>query len=520
MTDNSDDDSDGASVGRSDLGSGSQRQSASKDRKCPFCHQQFTSSSLGRHLDTFIRERNPKPPDGIHNVVEIRKLRSTITRRHARVSSARDHTQRREQPSPAPVQRPLPDTNAFTQTSIPQPVQPRAQASHVNTPQLRDVNTEHAHRMNKTHWTATGVINNLPPRSGSSPIGRELPYPVSAQSAYKGPSIQELEDRRKAQATELALKEVLQVIHDAAKQIHKPPIFDFEFFAQNYPALCLRLLTSPASLSSQDPQPSAKAWSLDKPSRTELNEIANILWDRISEYDQQWEQHRESGQGNGVNGSDSRISAEYQKYFRHAERALNEWNNMDEERKTHIYKLELMKAFAEEATRRKQTEQKAEQLQTENAQLKTQLASVHTLGLPYLSQTIIKNLIDREDITNWTFDDLVSKWKSTISQRQSLSYGPPSHTALGQAATPQVAEEMVATPSSSHSHAPRQDADYSGWGLPDGIPRMKSREQNYQTRGALANNASYGNMNADVQMQDVSGSAGSSHVREGNQDAG
>ena len=59
---------------------------AAKDKNCPFCGQAFTSSSLGRHLDLYIRPKNPKAADGIHIVEEIRKLRGGITRRQAKGS--------------------------------------------------------------------------------------------------------------------------------------------------------------------------------------------------------------------------------------------------------------------------------------------------------------------------------------------------------------------------------------------------------------------------------------------------
>jgi hypothetical protein len=59
---------------------------AAKDKNCPFCGQAFTSSSLGRHLDLYIRAKNPKAPDGIHVVDEIRRLRGGITRRQAKGS--------------------------------------------------------------------------------------------------------------------------------------------------------------------------------------------------------------------------------------------------------------------------------------------------------------------------------------------------------------------------------------------------------------------------------------------------
>ena len=45
---------------------------STKDRACPFCGQAFTSSSLGRHLDLYIKPKNPNPADGVHDVDEIR----------------------------------------------------------------------------------------------------------------------------------------------------------------------------------------------------------------------------------------------------------------------------------------------------------------------------------------------------------------------------------------------------------------------------------------------------------------
>lgn len=63
---------------------------APKDKHCPYCGQTFTSSSLGRHLDLYIKNKNPKAPDGLHNVDEIRKLRGSITRRQPRGGVRRD----------------------------------------------------------------------------------------------------------------------------------------------------------------------------------------------------------------------------------------------------------------------------------------------------------------------------------------------------------------------------------------------------------------------------------------------
>ncbi|KFA80431.1 hypothetical protein S40288_07055, partial [Stachybotrys chartarum IBT 40288] len=57
------------------------RARATKNRKCPYCKQPFTSSYLGRHLDSYVKKENPKPADGIHDVEKIRKVRSQVIRR-------------------------------------------------------------------------------------------------------------------------------------------------------------------------------------------------------------------------------------------------------------------------------------------------------------------------------------------------------------------------------------------------------------------------------------------------------
>jgi hypothetical protein len=63
---------------------------AAKDKSCPFCGQHFTSSSLGRHLDLYIRHKNPKPADGKHVVEEIKKIRGGITRRQTKTPIKRE----------------------------------------------------------------------------------------------------------------------------------------------------------------------------------------------------------------------------------------------------------------------------------------------------------------------------------------------------------------------------------------------------------------------------------------------
>ena len=171
-----------------------------KDKNCPFCHAPFTSSSLGRHLDLYIKEKNAKPADNIHDVEEIRRLRGNVTRRQARTSSAK-----REGSTPTSAKvTPVPD-----QSSPP---------STIHYPNTGHTDCGSARvSLNRPSWQATGVINDLPP------IIRESPSYPKPRNAIRRTSTKEdiirkqeaLEDRERGRAAELALIEVLESVKAA-----------------------------------------------------------------------------------------------------------------------------------------------------------------------------------------------------------------------------------------------------------------------------------------------------------------
>lgn len=171
-----------------------------KDRTCPFCHVQFTSSSLGRHLDLYIKERNPKPPDNIHDVNEIRKLRGSVTRRQARTSSTKREGSAISSSKPTPIR----DHQS-----------PSTPSYYANINQQRGLVKA---TFNKPNWHQTGVINDLPP------LTRE-PSREGAQSPNKRrrTSLKDEVPRRdgapeesyRMRAAELALREVLDSVRAA-----------------------------------------------------------------------------------------------------------------------------------------------------------------------------------------------------------------------------------------------------------------------------------------------------------------
>jgi hypothetical protein len=183
-----------------------------KDRACPFCNQAFTSSSLGRHLDLYIKPKNPKPPDGVHVVDEIRRMRGNITRRQSRISGVK-----RDSSTPAPVSASSSGPNATARQILEGGSSAQA-VLQSPTAGVERFEEKMGVRFNRPGWESTGVINDLPPRlerMEPRPDGRrELPkhHLLKSDLEQRQKIAEELENGR---AAELALQEVLGSVRDA-----------------------------------------------------------------------------------------------------------------------------------------------------------------------------------------------------------------------------------------------------------------------------------------------------------------
>lgn len=146
------------------------RKSAPKDRACPYCGQAFTSSSLGRHLDLYIKEKNPKAPDGIHDVEAIRKLRGSITRRQPRGSLTRRDASAPGTPTASSTasarKSPLPERTGGPHAHG----QPQGPTSTISKEGQFIVEHQTPKFPFQPTWMATGVINDIPPHNSLSHV--------------------------------------------------------------------------------------------------------------------------------------------------------------------------------------------------------------------------------------------------------------------------------------------------------------------------------------------------------------
>ncbi|KAF2772360.1 hypothetical protein EJ03DRAFT_266766, partial [Teratosphaeria nubilosa] len=297
---------------------------APKDRSCPFCGQAFTSSSLGRHLDLYIKPKNPKPPDGVHDVEEIMKMRGGITRRQpksgskaaaASVGASAWHSTRSKDSTPQEKSGPRSVTNS-------------------------------------SHWMNTGIIPNLPPRAPSrdttdsnatgqaqrmqemrqDSAGQKTPRPEpdaeSAESMWKLH-----EDAEVGRAAELALREILSSIHAARQRSEPKHLFeDVDFFALSFPGLCLAILPAPSTLFTPTPFPGGESWTLTPPGQKQYETLNRLVHAKVKEVQ---------------NGDISRFpDSLHFKHSLHLQGAFEHWQNMSEADQASVWTLETLRAFS------------------------------------------------------------------------------------------------------------------------------------------------------------------------------
>ena len=410
-----------------------------KDRPCPFCKQPFTSSSLGRHLDLYIKEKNPKPPDGVHNVDEIRAMRGKITRRQpkgsglASASSVMAGQKRKSSedvadcplsPSgPAGLRHTVNESASTraTESNAARPPtdesflplgehhvapgansheSPGMQPHYVNNANAADtlLNPPLALPTSKIGWQATGVIGGLPNTIRSPPGTRARALPASLPSERPAtvlPSTMQTystpiagSDDTGSVAT-AALRDILNALQRSHSRISRPSAFDFDPLAMNYPALCLRILSPPDSLFSSTPLESAKNaaahWPLrGAPSAAHKPKLLQAIRVRLRMHtslcpppELRFAQSREEVEA----GILAEIDKLCDMYNSHIEAALKQWEEFSQPTRDEVWRLEILRFTSTQANAMHELEKKLEKTQDFVEELRSELAKLREENL-------------------------------------------------------------------------------------------------------------------------------------------
>ena len=430
-----------------------------KDKQCPFCGQAFTSSSLGRHLDLYIKPRNPKPPDGVHDVDEIRKLRGSITRRQPKTSlkpganinvSGWRSESMESTPNTGSGSRKASKTEARITDGSP-----------VTSP----VNLKEGEGMqfNTANWQATGVINNLPPRAPSRnnaapPTGQAQRIDAMRRDAtgakYERPEYDTedttklREDAEVGRAAELALREVMGSLEAAKRRIEPAELFEgVDFFSLTFPGLILAVLPSPSTLFSTTPFAGAETWTMAPPGRQQYDAF-NTLFTRAYKKRQREAEHF----------PDSVVF----RYGAHAAAAYEHWESMSEQDRTTAWNLELCRSYVKAQEQKQQVQREHEAAKTRIRHLEAEYDRLSRCQLPreYLLHppntlpapaAIVKEMNSAQYPTAaaeaaYDADALINKWRTTVKATLRRPPAPHSHDAAHAASTyppPRLGADMI-----------------------------------------------------------------------------
>ncbi len=449
-------------------GSSASKTPAAKDRECPYCHQAFTSSSLGRHLDLYIKDKNAKPPDDLHNVEEIRRMRGNVTRRQARSSAGK-----RESSAASSKLTPFRDQRSpSTQGGF-------ANMQHSDGAPGRTV-------LNRLNWHSTGVINDLPPvpREDESPFGRR----PSRGTSVKQEIIHKqnaLDERERARAAELALQEVLGSVK-AAKYVeaqslqshadssissmraHPPSPFNFNFFSLSFPELCLQCLSAPHTLLAGSAVPDPFSWSLETPKPVYHDILREWLGSKLKELQPRGKSHHFPNQiiqPNGTNGhsQESEGTGEVEeKYYQHLTSVYESWKTLTEKQKQDSWRTECAKAFAREQEKHKKSIRSLELAEQEIQHLRSQLAhrNPYDHSTEYTHFGISPLPLSRETAKNIpelpSYEALLSRWRTRLAHQRSVQNPLPPLTPWATATPPNLSNDHM---NGTHQYPPPPQRD-------------------------------------------------------------
>ena len=141
-------------------------------------------------MDLFIKEKNPKHSDGVHDVEAIREMRNNITRRQPRRSAAK---------------------REVSESSSNKPSTAALEGQWSNTKSPSEGRTINAPWFHPT-WEASGVITDIPTTSSEWRFETPRKGSIKSEIAMKKRMI---EDRTRLRAAELALQEILDSVNSA-----------------------------------------------------------------------------------------------------------------------------------------------------------------------------------------------------------------------------------------------------------------------------------------------------------------
>lgn len=231
---------------------------------------------------------------------------------------------------------------------------------------------------------------------------------------------------------------------------HPRLLFEFNWFGESFPAICLRCLSAPLSLLSAPATPSEGAWPTEPPGHDQFQALESFVELKLSKLKHQRDSAAADQQRkpNGVNGHTGQHkpasggSEEKAAYIKHLTTVYQTWKALSEKEKWEKWSLECQRAFTREKEKHKETEFKLDRAEQElqhlrsqfdqrnDSQRPTEFARFLPATMP-LSREALQALSESNELSGWDYEATIQKWKARIqherSEQQPLP-NPPSST--------------------------------------------------------------------------------------------
>lgn len=394
---------------------------APKNKNCQYCGQNFTSSSLGRHLDLWIRPVNPRAPDGVHDVDEIRRTRGSVTRRQMTMKRPSTNSLRSvSTPATTPVPVRLRRSSARTSAARKAlPEAPNSISAKSPAPVLPK-DGEYAVDSKMNRWPCspgfevTGVLNNIPHKTPE--VSHAAEAADATQDLSTRPDLQRQLSRQMfqkaqldvkqrltdavdtARAGELALREIISSWRAAKVQIDSNSMpFDFDPLSLDFPALTLRCLQAPPTLFSSTQHPTSTSWSVQYPGRREFDALTAFFDEHFTRWkatcaaattasmEELLYPPRKgplSSTKEAVKKSLKQAEIAAQQVTEHLESSYTVWSELPEQRQNELWVLELARSVGRRQKEIESMKETQHKLQQEVHNLKSQVEQMSRLQQP------------------------------------------------------------------------------------------------------------------------------------------
>lgn len=538
--------SDGSHETGDEAGSNTQIKSlAVKDKECQYCHQYFTSSSLGRHLDQFISK---KKPDGIHDVDEIKKLRAGITRRTARGGKKTDvFAEQARQDVQDKSGRSSPQASHYGATPA------FLESLNKSQPGARDI------RFNRMGWQSTGVITDPISQqsvagSGGSPSLANGSFPNTttlagtkrSYSLFAADSVGTASNDT-IRALELSLREVLDAVNVATRRAAPlPQPFPFELTSQTFPSLCLLLLPTPATLFQSTPFAAPNSIPLSPPGPDQLQALRSKIRATLDQW--KWDALAHMQKHVLPNGMSVAEEAEQltqtteeriDSSLRHLETAYQYFVSNPPEQQYQIWSVELLRVYKTEQDKLKEAKEQIARITQEASQLQQQVDYLSRCQWPRemalwpperntFSSAVQKELAKAKSAAptsfdvlasigsprgldtmiaqeeRWDFEKLVNKWKRHVWEDRARRGGS------GATMLPPLTDAMAERTTTSMGALHRSATEPTGQQRPSSPPNSPSARNGGGFGLQLTDKAAtFANKSASNQHMNTTGPGGS-----------